>query len=114
MSPVQNLINRIWKQVLPPKIKLFAWSLVKGKLQTSKRLGHFLPNVINQCPMCHNHEEDQDHLFLHCQYAKHVWNHSNEFSLPSSDNNLKINDWLNGLSHQGKHEVSCLSKALAI
>lgn len=71
-SSSQKLLNKIWKQVVPPKIKLFAWSLVKGKLQTRKRLSKFLTNLNNQCSLCNSHEEDQDHLFLDCSYAKQV------------------------------------------
>lgn len=64
--------------------------------------------------MCHNQEEDHDHLFLHCQHAKQVWTCSNEIHLATIADNLKVNDWLSTLPHEGKNEISCLSKALAI
>ena len=64
--------------------------------------------------MCHNHEEDQDHLFLHCQYDVQVQTCSNEPYFCNVANNPKVNEWLSTLPHDGKIEVSCLRKALSI
>lgn len=109
-----KLLNRIWKQVSPLKIKLFAWSLIKEKLQTRKRLNKFITTSDDKCPLCNSHMEYQDHLFLHCSYAKQVWNCSNDASLLNADSNITVNQWLNGLSHSNKNTLSSLSKALAI
>lgn len=113
-SLTQNLINRMWKQVLPPKLKLFSWSLIKGKLQTRKKLSKFIPNINTQCPMCNNHEEEIDHLFLHCHYAKQVWSCATDMSLSDFDSNLMISEWLANLSHNNSNVVSNLNKAVSI
>ena len=112
--PVQGLINNVWKQILPPKVKLFAWSLIKSKLQTRRKLSKFITNIGTKCPLCNIHEEDQEHLFLHCQYAKQVWSCPNDILSISMDPNHKISEWLKRLSHQYKNDVSNLSKALTI
>ena len=59
-------------------------------------------------------QEDQDHLFLHCQYAKQVWSCSNDTLFSNIDTNLKISGWLKDLFHRNKNIASNLSKALAI
>ncbi|XP_019226445.1 PREDICTED: uncharacterized protein LOC109207898 [Nicotiana attenuata] len=29
--------------------------------------------VDTQCTLCHNHEENRDHLFVICEYTKNLW-----------------------------------------
>lgn len=64
--------------------------------------------------MCNDQEEDIDHLFLHCQYAKQVWSCATNLSLSNFDINLRISEWLMNLSHQNSNVVSNLSKTLSI
>lgn len=113
-SSTQRLMNKIWKQVIPPKIKLFAWSLVKEKLQTRKRLSKFITTLDSKCPLCNSHKEDQNHLFLHSSYTKQVRNCSNDALLLNIDSNLTVSEWLCGLPHNDKRIISSLSKFLAI
>lgn len=37
-NPRAKLLNSIWKLRLPPKLKLFAWKLVRGKIPTRNYL----------------------------------------------------------------------------
>lgn len=39
--PQIKLINRMWKLNIPPKIKMFSWLLLRGRLKTKDRLSRF-------------------------------------------------------------------------
>lgn len=73
-----------------------------------------MPNIHTECPMCNNQEEELDHLFLHCHYAKQVWRCATDMPFDDFDSSLKISDWLASLSHKNTTVVSNLSKAISI
>lgn len=42
----------VWKTQLPPKLQLFLWKGLLGKLLTNDYLARFLPNISSLCPLC--------------------------------------------------------------
>lgn len=49
------------------------WMLLYGRLPTTDRLAKWCLTVDTQCTLCHNHEEDRDHLFVKCEYTRKLW-----------------------------------------
>lgn len=62
----------VWDNALPPKCKFFLWLLHLDKFPTRDRLFHCHMTDKNACPFC-SLTETQEHLFLHCTHATHVW-----------------------------------------
>ena len=79
-SPLANSHDtnwkKIWRGVIPPKIELFTWLALRGKINTKSKLVHMniIPADDILCVFCSNHIENTDHLFLHCSFAKTIWN----------------------------------------
>ncbi|XP_058217620.1 uncharacterized protein LOC131328732 [Rhododendron vialii] len=70
------LLASVWKNLCPPKMKIFAWLAVKEKAITRSKL--LSRNVLNEIhlalyPLCSLHLETHQHLFLHCHYSWSVW-----------------------------------------
>lgn len=67
----------LWKSKCIPKIKFFAWLMLKNKLNTRnmlRRRRKFLDEGY-ACPVClQDFEETRDHLFFSCQSACDRWN----------------------------------------
>lgn len=63
----------IWKSRVPSKIKVFAWLVFKGRLNTKAKLAHksITPNA--DCPRCSFNHEDMDHLLIACPLAARIW-----------------------------------------
>lgn len=68
-------INRsIWHTpTIKPKVRLTVWKAVHDCLPTRSTLHMRLPNINPLCPMCQEHPETTDHLFLHCPHAQLLW-----------------------------------------
>jgi hypothetical protein len=49
------------------------WILIQGKINHKKSLikKKLISNVL--CDLCHQEEEDGDHIILHCQIASIFW-----------------------------------------
>ncbi|XP_026398230.1 uncharacterized protein LOC113294010 [Papaver somniferum] len=63
----------VWKAVVPPKINLFVWSLVHGRLNPKDVLLRKGIELDNSCVLCGDDLESQSNLFLHCKVAFRVW-----------------------------------------
>ncbi|CAI8614207.1 unnamed protein product [Vicia faba] len=71
----------LWQGVLADQfpvlsnIKVFVWRLVQDRVPTRKQ---FLKRIMLEshdvlCVFCEQHEEDLDHLLLHCPKVKPIW-----------------------------------------
>ncbi|KAK1564769.1 hypothetical protein Q3G72_011280 [Acer saccharum] len=65
----------IWQGVCPPKVEMFIWQLLKGKVLVSEVLKRFgyVAGITLDCPLCNSGEESIDHLFLHCSWTRELW-----------------------------------------
>ena len=66
----------IWKCNIPHKIKVFAWLVALGRVNTcdmlQKRRSYcaFSPSW---CVLCKREGETGDHLFIHCRFTLKIW-----------------------------------------
>ncbi|XP_062005578.1 uncharacterized protein LOC133722723 [Rosa rugosa] len=72
-----KLIYKLWNLNVQPKIKIFGWLLLRGRLKTRDRLSKFGIINDNSCPLCNRDNETADHLFGYCDFTKEVWRLAN-------------------------------------
>ncbi|KAL4299736.1 hypothetical protein AHAS_Ahas17G0130700 [Arachis hypogaea] len=67
--------NEIWKGMVPPRIELFTWFVLVGRVNTKDRLSRLgiIERSDNVCVMCSKEIESVQHLFVTCEYAWQVW-----------------------------------------
>ena len=74
ISPAFDFPHRlVWNPVVPPKIGVFAWEAVWGKVLTLDQLKRCGMTFANRCFMCEEVEETIDHLLIHCKSVKMLW-----------------------------------------
>ena len=63
-----------WNKLVPIKINILAWRLINDRLPTRSNLdsrGIDLHSLL--CPVCDDHIESAEHLFVHCNLASNLW-----------------------------------------
>ena len=66
----------IWKSPIPHKIKVFAWLVALGRVNTCDVLQKKRPNTMlypSWCVLCKREEETVDHLFIQCSFTSRIW-----------------------------------------
>ncbi|XP_057740067.1 uncharacterized protein LOC130957211 [Arachis stenosperma] len=70
-----SFTRSIWKGLVPPRVELFVWFGLIGRVNTKERLRRF--GVISQedslCALCKIGDENDYHLFLGCNFSWQVW-----------------------------------------
>lgn len=70
---VKHLLNVTWKQkMMIPRVKTFAWRLLRKALPTGLRAGRFSVHISQLCSRC-GQQEDEMHLFFLCDFARAAW-----------------------------------------
>ena len=67
-----NWKQSVWQLACAPKVKMFAWKLLKGALPVGERLVERHVPVDPACKRC-GEAESINHLFFHCEFARKVW-----------------------------------------
>ena len=66
----------IWKSIIPHKVKVFAWLVALGRIDTCDVLQKKRPYCVlypSWCVLCKREEETIDHLFIHCNFSSRIW-----------------------------------------
>lgn len=64
----------VWGSFAPMKCKVFAWLTLRYRLWTSdRRARHGLQEHPDLCYICLQEEDNVDHIFTLCPYARQVW-----------------------------------------
>ncbi|XP_072081248.1 uncharacterized protein [Arachis hypogaea] len=70
-----SFTKNIWKGLAPPRMELFVWFVLVGRVNTKERLSRL--GVISQndkrCVLCNKDDEQVHHLFLGCDFVWQVW-----------------------------------------
>lgn len=67
----------LWKSKIPSKVLAFTWQLFKGRLPTKMNLlrrGVLLALEEQRCVFCNRSAENEDHLFVSCDFSFELWN----------------------------------------
>ncbi|XP_057720288.1 uncharacterized protein LOC130934768 [Arachis stenosperma] len=70
-----SFTSAIWKGFVPPRIELFSWFVLVGRVNTKdklRRLGVINPND-RTCVLCGKSVESAFHLFVGCEISWQVW-----------------------------------------
>ncbi|XP_062186293.1 uncharacterized protein LOC133889797 [Phragmites australis] len=71
--PILTLLNQIWKDgLMQPRVKTFAWRLLRQAIATGERAGRYSSHIDENCKRCGIRENDH-HLFFTCVFARAVW-----------------------------------------
>ncbi|XP_029152456.1 uncharacterized protein [Arachis hypogaea] len=69
-----SFTRTIWKSLVPPRVELFIWFVLTGRVNTKERLNRL--GVVNQedvaCVLCNKGVEFGHHLFLACEFSWQV------------------------------------------
>ena len=66
--------NYNWNNTSLPKIDLFIWTLLHGKILIGENLEKRGLAGPFRCPLCAEADETTTHMFLQCPYANSIWN----------------------------------------
>nr|XP_025648023.1 uncharacterized protein LOC112743003 [Arachis hypogaea] len=70
-----SFTSSVWRGVVPPRIELFGWFVLVGRVNIKERLsrlGIVMPSD-NICVLCKKEIESVKHLFLLCELTWQVW-----------------------------------------
>lgn len=63
----------VWRAAVPPKLKLFFWLALHGRLWTAERLMRHGLQPEAACALCDQADETTDHLLSSCPVTREVW-----------------------------------------
>ncbi|KAK0575735.1 hypothetical protein LWI29_006099 [Acer saccharum] len=88
----------VWKGFSPPKVELFLWQLLRGRVMVREVLGSFGVAVLGNscCPLCGGMEESVDHLFLLCAWSWGLWKACMRWWNVQSCVSKNIKEWFGG------------------
>ncbi|XP_074347086.1 uncharacterized protein LOC141685908 [Apium graveolens] len=67
--------QRIWKLLIPHKIKIFIWRFCRNILPVRWKLRSRGVQLPITCPMCMDDIEHLSHVFFDCHFAMQCWNY---------------------------------------
>ena len=69
----KDILQQVWKhKFMAPRVKTFAWRLLRHALPTGLRAGRFSSHISSTCSRCDS-DEDEMHLFFLCNFARASW-----------------------------------------
>ncbi|KAK3218153.1 hypothetical protein Dsin_012123 [Dipteronia sinensis] len=85
----------LWAGICPPKIEVFAWQVLKGKIMVYEVLNRYGFNSAQSmdCSLCHSEVESINHLFLHCHWTWGIWQKCMKMWEVSYYPNASVVDW---------------------
>jgi hypothetical protein len=72
LGAVVTHLKDVWKVRVPPKIKIFLWQLLRGRLPSGDQLVKRHGPSDGNCALC-GEREDCSHIFFGCALAKFMW-----------------------------------------
>ena len=66
-------LHALWKFKVPPRVAVFGWLALHGRILNLDNLRRRKIIIVNACPLCLASEETVDHLLLNCKVVQAVW-----------------------------------------
>ncbi|XP_048503106.1 uncharacterized protein LOC104896166 [Beta vulgaris subsp. vulgaris] len=86
--------SKLWATDLLPKWKFFVWRLLHKALATNSNLIKRKVDLQKECYICHQHMEDESHLFRDCDTVTRIWSSSNLGIKTSSSKFIPFGEWI--------------------
>lgn len=69
--------KRIWSPLIPPRVKEFVWTASLERMNTLDMVQRRPSMTLspNWCVLCNANRKSANHIFIHCAYAKNIWNY---------------------------------------
>ena len=64
----------IWNSMVPPRVSFFAWEATWKKVLTLDQIQRRGCPLANGCYLCLLEEKSIDHIRLHCELPRSLWN----------------------------------------
>ncbi|KAJ8427683.1 hypothetical protein Cgig2_027990 [Carnegiea gigantea] len=82
----------IWARSNVPRNAFISWVLIQHRLPTKSRIEKFQPQADTLCVLCSTEEEEEEHLFYTCNYAKAIWTELKKWwsHTPNVQNNRQL------------------------
>jgi hypothetical protein len=84
--------KEVWRAWVLPRVRVFLWQLIRGKLSCSEQVAKRLSPSNGECALC-GALEDCNHIFFSCSLARFVWAGVREV-LQCSWNPVGVRDFL--------------------
>jgi hypothetical protein len=68
------LMDAVWKNWAPPKVKLFAWQILQNREWMADRLQKRGWINCDVCQLCRREQETTAHILFKCRYSLRIWN----------------------------------------
>ena len=76
-STDKEIWKLVWVGLAPPKVEVFCWQLMRGRIATKKQLAR--KGLVNWnaavCTFCKSDRESISHLFFSCFFSWKIWMH---------------------------------------
>ena len=72
-AAIDDIWKKIWTVNLWPKVALFVWLVVRGRILTSDNLRKRGIHGPSQCFLCYQAEESMSHLLDNCPFTASMW-----------------------------------------
>lgn len=68
-------IKGLWRGLVPPRIEIFMWLALLGRINTKSKLAGIgiIPQEDSLCVLCQAELETHNHLLLHCEFSQKIW-----------------------------------------
>ena len=66
--------KEVWGSHAPLRTRFFTWEAVWGKISTIDMLMRRGWSMVNRCNLCKENEESADHILIHCDKTRKLWN----------------------------------------
>lgn len=81
--------DKVWNTVLPSKVSFLVWLLMRRRVLTQNNLKRRGFNMVSQCYLCKQCEEDDVHLFLECPVTQQLLDYFNFGQMATWRNSLE-------------------------
>lgn len=70
-----DVIKGLWKRLVPHRIEVFTWTTLLNCINTRYKLLKMglIAESEDLCTFCNHSSEQYDHIFLHYQFSRQLW-----------------------------------------